>query len=171
MRDIINRPSDQSERAIVAFACVLTCVLASAHAIWKAVGHHINAVDPRRLELCLLLIVIAYWTGFEHYLLQWRGMPRNAPPRRLTLSPKYRSAFRAGIVIRLIAFVFLNMILMAGMNRLSCAILLGDLAGILLIVFRRPQSPTADDLRFIRFGILGIMGIIMALLVFVSSFR
>lgn len=171
MRDRLDRRSDFSERVIIVAAGAVTCVLASAHAIWHATGHHLSCVDPRRLIVCLSLIFIACSAGFDRYLLQWRGLPRNAPPRRLRLSAKYRPALRDGVAGLFLLFC-LSLCMIGGIpDQFIYASIGGYFVVAFQIICRRPENPTVGDLAFIRGGVFALMGIIPVAVLIAHFFR
>ena len=68
-------------------------------------------------------------------------------------SPGFQSAAKIGIGIQ-VALLVLTLLLLDGgaLFRVTGIAALGHLAGIVIVAFRRPLSPTAWDLVFVKFG-------------------
>jgi hypothetical protein len=77
-------------------------------------------------------------------------------------SPAYRSALRDSIVVQLITFVLGSLILLSGIEKFVLSVFVGYWAAVGIIMCRRPESPTAGDLQFIRWGSLALLAGLLA---------
>jgi hypothetical protein len=69
------------------------------------------------------------------------------------LAPEFQSAAKIGIGIQIVLVVPAAMLLDGGaILRVAGIAAVGHLVGIVIVAFRRPLSPTAWDLAFVKFG-------------------
>lgn len=69
------------------------------------------------------------------------------------LSPKYSRSLGRGTVVVLLLVVMSGQVLDGGLTaQIALIALLGYLGGVAVLATRRPQTPTATDLWFIRWG-------------------
>jgi hypothetical protein len=87
------------------------------------------------------------------------GPPAQARPRRLfELSLLYLPAVLTGFVVQVLLFLLTGLVLDFGRTNRLCAIaLVGHWVGVLLVLHRRPLSPTRSDLWFIRWGAVPLL--------------
>jgi hypothetical protein len=71
------------------------------------------------------------------------------------LAPEYsRSLCRGAMVVGLL-FVLSALLVDGGLTaRITLMAVLGYLAGVSVMAVRRPQAPTATDMRFLRWGLV-----------------
>jgi hypothetical protein len=80
-------------------------------------------------------------------------MSAAASGRRGWIDERYKQPLWSAFLVSFSIEVFTGLILDAGRMQALCTFaLIGYWAGILLILLRRPHSPTPGDLAYIRFG-------------------
>ena len=88
------------------------------------------------------------------------------------LSPAFGNAFAEAIVIQLLVVVFTSILLGGATIAQVCMFaLLAYWVGAILIVCRRPRSPTETDIQLIRFGYLPLCGIAFIMSTFIWLIR
>ena len=76
--------------------------------------------------------------------------------RSFEFSPQYRPSLLCCLAIQFVFFVLTALVLDLEhrTNKLCCIAIVAQWMGVILIMGRRPLSPTWTDLLFIRFGIV-----------------
>jgi hypothetical protein len=82
----------------------------------------------------------------------------------LPISPSYRSSIWTSLKIQLVVAIPSALLTDTTFGKLFGISLLAFWPVAVLIIARRPLSPSAVDLRFLRFGFLGIFIIIAVIL-------
>jgi len=76
----------------------------------------------------------------------------------LSLSPHYRKAIFSAVALQVIIGFLSLMILDGGACAQICGVaLLAFWGGVMVLIWRHPQSPTYTDLQLIRFGYLPVV--------------
>lgn len=92
--------------------------------------------------------------------------------RSLPISPKYDKAIFEAVGIQLILGVLSLLILDGGTAARICFIaLVAFWGGAVVLVWRRPQSPTRLDIELIRFGYLPVVVLAFFLVEFIWHLR
>jgi hypothetical protein len=90
----------------------------------------------------------------------------------LPLAPAYREAVKVALVFQVIATLVLLMILDGGtLARAGGAAMAGFWLGVAAAMLRRPTSPTAGDLLYVRWGYPVLLAIGVALSPFMGVLR
>jgi hypothetical protein len=79
--------------------------------------------------------------------------------RPIAWSRRYVEAAKVSLVVQIVTALFFSVILMSGIDAVIKSGFIGYWAGIGLIICRRPEEPTDDDLIHIRWGSIGVMAI------------
>jgi hypothetical protein len=78
--------------------------------------------------------------------------------RELSFSDAYGAPIRDSLIIQIPLLLFSAFVFDGGFMARSCGIAMGaSWAFVLLVLFRRPTSPTWFDLKMIRFGYLPLL--------------
>jgi hypothetical protein len=90
----------------------------------------------------------------------------------LPISPHYRKAVFEAVALQVIIGIFSLMILDGGECAQICgAAILAFWGGVIVLIWRHPQSPTYTDIRLIRFGYLPAVVIAFVVIHLVWSAR
>jgi len=90
----------------------------------------------------------------------------------LQIAPAYRPAIKVALVGQLISLLFLMTILDGGQTfRAATCGMAGFWIGVAIVMMRRPRSPSALDLLFVRWGFLPMLALGIALLPWLGVLR
>lgn len=121
-----------------------------------------NGISAPEVRSALLVIVMAcvHALGYILYSRQrWKGDAELISQlENFELSSSYASAFRTGICLEAAMGILTALILDGGETfKFFGVALLAHWIGMILILWRRPLSPTKFDLSFIRIGIIPLL--------------
>lgn len=146
-------------RVVVVVSFVLMSVMGAGFILAYWANQSVARAAYRSL-LYLVIIGCVHLAGYLLYVQQFQAAASAPVSRRISsgISDKYWPALKQGLLLQIIFGVLSALILVAGDPFMLFAVaLLGHWMGILMIVLRRPTSPTAVDLFFVRYGIVLLM--------------
>ena len=120
------------------------------------------AAAAGRSILFVVVMACVHLAGYILYVQQNYPQPTEDVPQRAAFefSPRYGSALNQAIVLQIVFGVLTALMLDMGQSfGFFKVAFLGHWVGILLIIGRRPLSPTKVDIFFIRWGILLLLAI------------
>ena len=83
---------------------------------------------------------------------------------RLPLAPAYRDAVKLALGMQIpLTFLFLILLDRGMLAKTGGCAMVGFWVGVAIIMVRRPLAPRPDDLTFVRWGYLPLVGIGMVL--------
>ena len=169
-------PSDMNavhSKLIVALVVsfVVTSALGIGFLFLYWAGNGIAQAGTRSL-LFVAIVGCVHLAGYLLYVQQTVPETTAIAKRETTFefSPRYCPAVKDALVLQTIIGILTGLMLDGGGTfGVFQVAFLGQWLGILLIVFRRPQSPTRTDLLFIRFGIVILLFLAGAITPFIWS--
>ncbi len=88
----------------------------------------------------------------------------------LPISPAYREAVRVALVLQVVAALLLLMILDGGvLAKVGGAAMIGFWIGVAAIMVRRPMTPSAVDLLYVRWGYVPLLLLAVAFSPFIAG--
>ena len=127
-------------------------------ATWLWRGHPEQAL--MRFTLFVAAMTAIHVIGFRLY--------RRQP---IAWSPLYREATFVGIVLQALGLLFASLILMSGLIEV-CSIAAGAYwITVGIIVSRRPETPRANDLMFIKYAFIPLCWIAMLMAIGIGRIR
>lgn len=76
----------------------------------------------------------------------------------LPVSPAYRDAIKAAILLQFLVMLLLLLLLDGGYTaRIGGCAMIGFWGGVAAIMFRRPRNPSRIDLLYVRWGYLALL--------------